>query len=184
MKTDPSPMRRGLDLIYQAAAALAAGLVFAILLLMIGQALFRALGWPTTGVNEVVGWLTAAAAALALAHSFRHGDFVRVGLLRERLGPGARRFFEGAALIIGATFVAALAVWAVAYTVESWRLDDRPTGEVALPLWIPHASFALGTVLLLVAMLDELWVLLRGGTPSYLRSAEERHARGDFNEDL
>jgi TRAP-type C4-dicarboxylate transport system permease small subunit len=177
-------MRRLLDVIYMAAAALAAGLVFVIFLLMIGQAVFRALGWPTTGVNEVVGWLTAAAAALALAHSFRHGDFVRVGLLLERLRPGARRRLEGAALIIGTSFAAALAVWAVAYTVESWRIDDRSTGEVALPLWIPHASFALGAVLLLLAMLDEVVTLLRGGTPSYLRSAAERHARGDFNEDL
>jgi TRAP-type C4-dicarboxylate transport system permease small subunit len=176
-------MRRLLDIIYMGAAALAAGLVFAIFVLMIGQAVFRALGWPTTGVNEVVGWLTAAAAALALAHSFRHGDFVRVGLLLERLGPRARRRVEAAALIIGTTFVAGLALWAVAYTLESWRLDDRPTGEVSLPLWIPHSSFALGVVLLLVAMLDDLVTLLRGGAPSYLRSAAERRARGDFSEE-
>jgi TRAP-type C4-dicarboxylate transport system permease small subunit len=175
-------MRRLLDLVYRTAAGLAAFFVFAIFVLMIGQALFRALGWRTGGVDEVVAWLTAAAASFALAHSFRSGDFVRVGLLLERLSPARRRAAELLALTIGTTFTGYLAVWAILYTRESWQLHDMPTGEARLPLWIPHASFALGALLLFVAMLDEVVTTLGGGQPAYLRALQERHARGDGEE--
>ena len=50
---------------------------------------------------------------IALAHTFRHGDLVRVTLLIERLGPDARRLFEATALAIGAVFTGYLAWWAV-----------------------------------------------------------------------
>jgi len=33
-------------------------------------------------------------------------------------------------------------------------------------------------------VLDEFIVTLRGGTPSYVRAVEERHARGDYSEDM
>jgi hypothetical protein len=55
---------------------------------------------------------------------------------------------------------------------------------IAMPLWIPQLSFALGALLLLVAVVDELVAVLRGSTPSYVRAVEERHARGDYSEDM
>jgi hypothetical protein len=33
-------------------------------------------------------------------------------------------------------------------------------------------------------VLDELVLTLRGGKPTYVRLVEERHARGDFSEDI
>ena len=45
-------------------------------------------------------------------------------------------------------------------------------------------GFALGAVLLLVAVLDELILVLRGQRPSYVVAAEERHAQGDFSSDI
>ena len=67
---------------------------------------------------------------------------------------------------------------------ESWDFNDIANGMIAIPLWIPQSSFAVGALLLLVAMIDELVTVLRGGTPSYVRAVEERHARGDFSEDM
>ena len=43
------------------------------------------------GINDMVSWLCAAAAFLAMAHAFKHGDFVRVTLLLDNLGAAARR---------------------------------------------------------------------------------------------
>ena len=165
-------MRRLLDRLYGAAAHLAAFFVLAILLLMIGQALFRALGWRTGGVQETVAWLTAAAAGLALAHTFRNGDFVRVGLVLERLAPAARRRFELIALLVATAFVGYLAGWALAYSYESWQFGDMPTGELIVPMWIPHGSFALGTVLLFVAVVDDLVTTWRGGQPASRRRVD------------
>jgi TRAP-type C4-dicarboxylate transport system permease small subunit len=177
-------MRRTLDLIYIAAAWLAAAAVFAIFVLMVGQSVLREVGVRTGGVNDIVGWLTAAAAFLAMPHSFRHGDFVRVTLSLENAPPPLRRGLEIGSLAIAALFVGYLAWWAVLYTYQSWEFKEMPTGQVALPLWIPQLSFAVGAVLLFIAVLDEFFVTVRGGTPSYVRAVEERHARGDYSEDM
>ena len=95
-------MRRMLDLLYNAAAWLAAAAVCTIFVLMIGQSILREFGVSTGGVNDIVGWLTAAAAFLAMAHSFRHGDFVRVTLGMEKARPRTRRALELGSLAVAA----------------------------------------------------------------------------------
>jgi hypothetical protein len=51
-------------------------------------------------------------------------------------------------------------------------------------LWIPQLSFAFGAVLLWVAVVDELILVLRGETPTFVRAVAERHAKGDFSSDI
>ena len=53
-----------------------------------------------------------------------------------------------------------------------------------MPMWIPQLSFAIGSVLLWVAVVDELILVLQGQTPTYVRLVQERHARGDFSSDV
>jgi TRAP-type C4-dicarboxylate transport system permease small subunit len=57
-------------------------------------------------------------------------------------------------------------------------------GLLVVALWIPQMSFVVGAILLLVAVLDELLTVLRGNRPGYVIAVEERHARGDFSEDV
>jgi len=45
-------------------------------------------------------------------------------------------------------------------------------------------SFVVGTILLFVAFLDEFIRVARGSRPTYVLAVEERHARGDFTEDV
>ena len=177
-------MRRFLDSLYLAAAYVAACCVLLIMVMMIGQNILRELHVRTGAVNDVVSWLCAAAAFFAMAHAFKHGDFVRVTLLLEKLSPAAQRRFETAALAIAAVAVAYLAWWANRFTYESWAFNDIAQGLLPLPIWIPQLSFALGSILLLVAVLDELVIVLRGGRPSYVVAVEERHAKGDFSAEV
>jgi TRAP-type C4-dicarboxylate transport system permease small subunit len=177
-------MRRLLDGLYAAAAALAALAVLAIFVLMIGASVGRLLDWRVGWVNDVVAWLCAAAAFLAMAHAFKFGDFVRVTLLLERLSSAPRRGLEVAALASAALAIGYLAWWAARYTWESYTFGDIANNMVAIPMWIPQLSFVLGAALFLLAVLDELLCVLRGAKPSYVRLVEERHARGDFSEDL
>ena len=177
-------MRRSLDLIYDAAAALAALCVLAIFVLMIYASIGREFGWRVGTINDLVSWLTAAAAFLAMAKAFRNGDFVRVTLLLEALPPRARRAFEIASLAVAAVAIAYLAWWAAAFTYESWKFNDMANGLLVLPMWIPQTSFVLGSALFLLAVVDELVLVLRGAKPTYVRLVEERHARGDFSEDM
>jgi TRAP-type C4-dicarboxylate transport system permease small subunit len=177
-------MRRTLDALYATAGALAAASVCAIFVLMIVASVGRMAGWRVGGVNDIVSWLTAAAAFLAMAQAFRHGDFVRVTLLLERLSPAARRALEGVTLAIAVVAIGYLAFWAARFTWESHQFGDMAGGLVAIPIWIPQLAFVVGALLFWIAVLDELIVVLRGAKPSYQRLVEERHARGDFSEDL
>jgi len=177
-------VRRFLDRLYLGAAYVAACCVVLIMVLMIGQSILRELQVRTGAVNDVVSWLCAAAAFFAMAHAFKHGDFVRVTLLLERLSVPAQKRFELAALSIAAVAVAYLAWWANRFTYESWVFNEIAQGMLPLPMWIPQLSFALGSILLLVAVLDELVIVLRGNRPSYVVAVEERHAKGDFSADV
>ena len=177
-------MRRFLDALYDAAAALAALCVLAIFVLMIYASIGRELGWRVGTINDLVSWLTAAAAFLAMAKAFRNGDFVRVTLLLETLKPPVRRAFEVASLAVAAVAIGYLAWWAAAFTYESWKFNDMANGLLVVPLWIPQTTFVVGAILFFLAVLDEFFVVLRGAKPTYVRLVEERHARGDFSEDM
>jgi TRAP-type C4-dicarboxylate transport system permease small subunit len=179
-----STLRRSLDFIYRLTGALSAVCIFLIFALMTVASLARQFDVVISGANDVVAWLCAAAGFFALAHSFKHGDFVRVTLLMEKASPRVRRAFELAALTIAAVVVSYLTWWATVYTYESYVFQDMSIGMLAIPIWIPQLSFGIGSWLLLIAVLDELWIVLRGGRPSYEVAVEERHAKGDFSSDI
>jgi TRAP-type C4-dicarboxylate transport system permease small subunit len=177
-------LRRFLDRLYLASGALGAVFVLLICVLMIAQSLLREFGVRTGAVNDIVAWCCAAASFFAMAHAFKHGDFVRVTLLMERLSATARRRLEITCLSIGAVSVAYLAFWANKFTYDSWAFNEVAQGLLPIPIWIPQASFALGSLLLLVAVVDELVLVVRGARPSYVLAVEERHAKGDFSSDV
>ena len=176
--------RRLLDLLYDAAGYLAAFFVLGIFVLMIAQTILRETGLKSGGTDDLVAWFCAASAFLAFAHTFRYGDFVRVTLLIDRLGPRVRRAQEIAALAIAALFTGYLAYWAVRYVYESWQYKEMSTGLLVVPIWIPQLSFVVGATLLFIAVVDQLVQVVLGRRPVYVTAQEERHARGDFTEDL
>jgi TRAP-type C4-dicarboxylate transport system permease small subunit len=177
-------MRRFLNALYLGAAGLAALFVLTIAVLMVGQSIGRGLGWRTGAINDIVAWCCAAAAFLAMAHAFKHGDFVRVTLGLEKASPPVRRALELFTLAVGSAATAYLAWWASRFTYESWEFNDLAQGLLPLPLWIPQLSFAFGSILLFIAVLDEFIIVLRGDRPTYVTAVEQRHAQGDFSADL
>ena len=177
-------MRRFLDRLFYAAGALGALFIVAICVLMIAQSVLREFGVRTGAVNDVVSWFCAAAAFFSMAHAFKHGDFVRVTLLLENVSASTRRVMETVALLIATVATAYLAWWACMFTYESWEFNDIAQGLLPIPMWIPQLSFAIGSVLLLIAIVDELLLVLSDQVPTYVRAVEERHARGDFSSDV
>jgi len=177
-------LRRGLDRLYLAAGGAGALCVALICVLMLWQSLSRVIGVSAGAVNDIVSWLAAAAAFLTMAHAFKHGDFVRVTLLLDRTGPRLRRVMELATLAIAAVSVAYLAWWACRFTFESWQFHEVAQGLLPLPMWIPQLSFAAGALLLLLAVVDEFFIVLGGAVPTYVREVQARHAQGDFSSDL
>ena len=151
---------------------------------MVTQSLGRQFGFTTGAVNDIVSWLCAAAAFFTMAHAFKHGDFVRVTLVLETVKPKTRRVMELVSLFIALLAVAYLAWWACRFTYQSYEFNELAQGLLPLPIWIPQSSFALGSILLLVAVVDEFVIVVRGGVPTFVRLVAERHAKGDFSSDL
>lgn len=178
------PLRRMLDAGFHAAGAVGAACIAVICVLMVAQSLGRQFGVPTGAINDVVAWLCAAAAFLTMAHAFKHGDFVRVTLVLEKLSPAVRRRYELASLTVATVAIGYLAWWACVFTYESWQFNELAQGLWAIPIWIPQLSFAIGSVLFLLAVIDEWWIVVQGGVPTFVRLVEERHAKGDFSSDL
>ncbi len=175
-------MRRFLDRLYSASGALAAVCLASICVLMLAQAAGREFGLLIRAADDITAWLCAASAFFALGHTFRHGELVRVGLFVDMLAPGARRIAEIVALSITGLFVGYMA-WAVTrFVYQSWKFNEVAQGLVKIPVWIPQLCFVLGVLIFLVAILDELLVVIGNQKPAYQRAEEDRRARGDFSE--
>ena len=96
------------------------------------------------------------------ASTFKHGEHIRVTLLLNSLSPARSRRLDIFALTMGCLLAAAFAFFSIKLAYDSWQFNDISTSNDATPLWIPQLSMALGTVLFLVALLDELVRRSRG----------------------
>jgi TRAP-type C4-dicarboxylate transport system permease small subunit len=99
-------LRRFLDRLYAASGAAAAVCLASIAVVMLAQALMRELGMLLRGADDIVAWLCAATAFLALGHTFRRGELVRIGLVIDWLPARVRRPVNLAALAIALLFAA------------------------------------------------------------------------------
>jgi len=151
-------------------------------MLMLVQAVGREFGLLIRGADDITSWLCAAAAFLALGHTFRHGELVRVGLFIDMLAPSARRIAEIVSLTVAALFVGYMA-WAVTrFVYESWKFNEVAQGLVKIPIWIPQLCFVIGVLIFFVAVVDELILVIRNQKPAYQIAEEDRRARGDYSE--
>ena len=175
-------MRRFLDRLYTASGAFAALCLAGICALMLAQAAGREFGLLIRGADDITAWLTAASAFFALGHTFRHGELVRVGLFIDMLKPAARRSAEIVALSLTALFVGYMAWAVVRFVYGSWQFHEVAQGLIKVPIWIPQLCFVLGVLIFLIAILDDLIVVMRREKPSYQLAEDDRLARGDFSE--
>ncbi len=155
-------MRRFLDFLYDAAAWLAALCMIGVLVMVLTSILGRLMHFHLPGTDAYAGYAMAAAGFLALAHTLKKGEHIRVTLLIGRLTGGARRALEMWSLSAAVLLAGLFAFYAVRLAWQSHAFNDMSTSNDATPLWIPQLSMAVGAVILLVAFIDE-WVLeLRG----------------------
>ena len=177
-------MRRFLDRLYLGAGVLAAAALAGICAVMLAQALGREAGILLPGADDIVAWLCAASAFLALGHTFKNGDLVRVGVFVDRLPARARWYAELGALAFTTIFLA-YTLWAVTrFVYDSWEFNEVAQGLIKVPIWIPQLSLVAGIAIFFVAVVDELVIVLRKEKPTYQRAEEARAAAGDFSEKL
>ncbi|HSW18903.1 MAG TPA: TRAP transporter small permease [Ramlibacter sp.] len=155
-------MRRFLDLLYDGAAWLAALAMIGTLAMVLLSIVSRQVGFHVPGTDAYAGYCMAAAGFLALAHTLKRNEHIRVTLLLGRLKGKARRALEIWALTAAVLLSGLFAYYAARLAWLSRDFNDISTGNDATPLWIPQLAMALGAAILFVAFVDD-WVLqLRG----------------------
>ena len=160
-------LRSLLDGLYRFAGYLAGLFLIVIFLLMMGLSLGRAIGVNIPAGDDFAAWSMAAMAFLGLAHTFRSGELIRIGLVLERWPVPVRRGVEILCLLIGAAVIGFFAWHALRMTYDSYRFNDMAQGVLAVPLWIPQLGYSVGLTILATAFADELIHVLRGHVPRY-----------------
>ncbi len=155
-------MRAALDRLYLAAGVLAALFMVGTLAMVVAGIAGRLLNFNLPGTDAYAGYCMAAAGFLALAHTLKRGEHIRVTLLLEHVGPGPQRALELWALAVATVLAALFAYYSVRLSWQSWDFHDISTGNDATPLWIPQMTMALGTVVLCIAFIDEFVLEWRG----------------------
>jgi TRAP-type C4-dicarboxylate transport system permease small subunit len=155
-------MRRALDRLYDAAAWLAALFMVGTLVMVLVGILSRTFNWFIPGTDAYAGYCMAACSFLALAHTLKRGEHIRVTLILEHLKPRARRWLERWALLVATALALAFAWYSTRLAWQSYDFNDVSTGNDATPLWIPQLTMALGAIVLFIAFLDESVLEWRG----------------------
>ena len=155
-------MRKALNALYDGAAWLAALFMVGLLVMVLLSIVSRLMHFHVPGTDAYAGYLMAGAGFLALAHTLKRGEHIRVTLLLAALKGKAKRGLEIWALSAAAALAALSAFYSCRLAWQSHVFNDISTGNDATRLWIPQLSMAVGTVILCIAFIDELVLELRG----------------------
>lgn len=155
-------MRKILDALYDGAAALAALFMVLLLIMVLLSIVGREFGFYVRGTDAYAGYFMAAAGFLALAHTLKKGEHIRVTLLINAVNGRYKKAIEIWALAAAVALSALFAYYSVKLSINSFQFNDISTGNDATPLWIPQIAMGLGAVVLLIAFIDELALELLG----------------------
>lgn len=155
-------MRKLLEILYLASGYLAAIFMIGTLLMVLASVLGRMMNFNLRGSDAYAGYCMAAAGFLALAHTLKRGEHIRVTLILERLGINGRHRLELVAHAIAVFFSGMFAFFAARLVYQSYAFNDISQGNDATPLWIPQIAMAVGAAVLFIAILDEFVLLVSG----------------------
>ena len=149
-------MRKLLNALYDSAAAVAALFLVGLLVMVLLSIFGRQLHFHVPGTDAYAGYLMAASGFLALAHTLKRGEHIRVTLLLGALRGGWKKGMELWALGFATLLSAMFAFYSCKLAWQSRAFHDISTASDATPLWIPQIGMAAGALILAIAFLDEL----------------------------
>ncbi len=165
-------VRRTLDFLYFAGGVLAALFIVLIGLLICAQVIGRELGIQVKGADDLTAWSVVATGFLPLAYTYRHGSHIRVTVVIHLFDGMARRLMELGVMAVALYFIGFLTYSAFDMAWDSLRFEELSQGLIVIPIWIPQISIGLGSLLLTIAVLDDVIASLRGRTPPYMVESE------------
>lgn len=155
-------MRKMLDALYNGAAALAAVFMVALLVMVLLSVTGRQLNFHVPGTDAYAGYLMAGSGFLALAHTLKRGEHIRVTLLLAALKGHWKKGLELWAFGFASLLALVVAFYSCRLAWQSHTFHDISTASDATPLWIPQTAMAVGTLILAIAFIDEFLLELRG----------------------
>ena len=155
-------MRRALDALYDGCAALAGLAMVGLLAMVLLSVVGRQVGFHLPGTDAYAGYLMAAAGFLALAHTLKRGEHIRVTLLLSVLKGRWHKAMEVWALAAASALAGLSAFYGARLVWQSRLFNDISTSNDATPLWIPQLAMALGAAVMAVAFIDEAVLELSG----------------------
>ena len=155
-------MRKALNALYDGAAAVAALFLFGLLVMVLLSITGRQFNFYVPGTDAYAGYLMAASGFLALEHTLKRGEHIRVTLILSALSGRWKKGMEVWALAFASVLSTLFAFYCCRLSWQSRMFNDISTGSDATPLWIPQIGMAVGTVILAIAFVDELVLELRG----------------------
>lgn len=151
------------------ALAWIAGLaLIAMMLLTVADMVTRGFGHPIAGSYEVIGWLSAAAMALALGYTQLHRGHVAIDLVVERLPGRGRALVDVATSLMSLLLFSAVAWYVARYGVvlhETGSLSETLKAIVYPWVYVVAAGCAGLALALLVDFLRAASRLASGGPP-------------------
>ncbi|EWY37174.1 hypothetical protein N825_21545 [Skermanella stibiiresistens SB22] len=164
-------MRKAIDVVSGAAEALAC-LSFALFLLAIlGQVVYRYLGFSLVFSEELARMMNVYVVFIGLVAVTRHDGHIRIDLLERMIGEDGRasRALRRVHLVLTSSFLVMVAIGSWNLTVSGW--DSR----LATVAWISHGHVYLaplvGSALASVVVLMRLVESLAPATPDSSRTA-------------
>jgi TRAP-type C4-dicarboxylate transport system permease small subunit len=155
-------MRKALDALYDGAAAVAGLFMVALLVMVMLSVVGRQINFYVPGTDAYAGYLMAGSGFLALAHTLKRGEHIRVTLLLAALKGGAKKGMELWAYGFASVLSSLFAYYCCRLAWQSRTFHDISTGNDATPLWIPQLAMAVGTVIMAIAFIDEFLLELTG----------------------
>jgi TRAP-type C4-dicarboxylate transport system permease small subunit len=148
--------------LYTLSGLLAGVFLIIICVLIVAQILARQFGTMIPSTDEFAGYSMAASGFLALPYALMRGAHIRVELLFRILPQRSLFAVEVLGNVVGLLIAAYLAWYCALFVLESYEFKEVSSGLLPIPMWIPQIPMVLGTVILVIAMVERLVLVCRG----------------------
>lgn len=152
-------MRKILDNLYLLSGGTAAVFLFCILLMIVIQMIARWSGIVVAGLTDIAGYCMAATSFFGLGYAMSKRSHIRVELLLSGM-KADRRAAEIICTTVASIIAAAFFWFAIKANYISFMLKERSQGQDEFLVWIPQIAMSIGTLVLLIALLDRLYACI------------------------
>jgi TRAP-type C4-dicarboxylate transport system permease small subunit len=164
-------IRKSLDTLYLWSGYASAVFLVGIALTIVAQVLARfAPKLIVVDSTETAGFCLAASTFFGLAYTYRQGAHIRVTLLTRMATGTLDRLIHLWGILVFAVVMTLMTYWSFDYVYFSYKFNDISPGLMAIPFWIPRSAMGIGSLVLLIALIDEFVSVARGKVPSYVEN--------------